>query len=62
MKQRIHAGYIAGIGYDNTSSTSAADSEKAEDRSFTQTLWEKYSLSPKDMTLAEYKLYIHEKI
>lgn len=65
MEHMIHAGYTAGIGYDNTSGTSAPDSEKAEGSSFTQTLWEKYSagiLSPKDLTLAEYKLYIHEKI
>lgn len=65
MEPMIHAGYTAEIGFDNTSGTSAPDSEKTEGSKFNQTLWEKYSagvLSPKDMTLGEYKLYINDKI
>ena len=62
MENMIKTGYTAGTGYDNTLSSSAAADERAESGCFTQMLAEKYYLSPKEMSLTEYKLYFHDKI
>ena len=62
MGNRITTGYTAETDYDNTMNTSVAAGEKTQDSSFSSMLSEKYSFWPKDMTLAEYKLYFHEKM
>lgn len=62
MENTINTGYAAKTGYDSAPNPSAAVGETAESGSFTQMLAEKYYLSPKDMTLSEYKLYFHEKM
>ena len=57
----INTGYTAGASYEKTPNVSVDASEKA-DSSFADMMSEKYLLSPKDMTLTEYKLYFHDKI
>ncbi len=61
MDSKISTGYSTGTSYDNTQVTPSANSEKVGD-SFADKMAEKYYLSPKDMTLSEYKIYIHDKI
>ena len=61
MANTIDAGYTAGTGFDNTQAQSVGGREKT-DNSFSDAMLERFMLSPKDMTLTEYKLYIHDKI
>ena len=62
MGNTINTGYTAETGYGNTLGTSAPAGEKTQDSSFSAMLSQKYFVHPKDMTLAEYKLYFHEKM
>lgn len=57
----INTGYIAGTDYERKPTASAGVNEKA-DSSFANMMSGKYLFSPKDMTLAEYKLYFHDKV
>ncbi len=61
MANMIETGYAAGTGFDSTQTQPVGGREKT-DSSFSDAMLEKYFLSPKDMTLTEYKLYIHDKI
>lgn len=61
MDSKINTGYSAGTGYDNAQITASGSNEKVGD-SFADKMAEKYCPSTKDMTLSEYKLYIHDKI
>lgn len=57
----ISAGYTAGISYDTAPGDSVSGSEKT-DSNFADMMADKYYLSPKDMTLSEYKLYFYDKM
>lgn len=61
MANMIEAGYAAGTGLDSTQRSCVNGREKT-DSSFSDAMLEKFLLSPKDMSLTEYKLYIHDKI
>ena len=61
MANMIETGYAAAAGLSGTQSTAVNGREKA-DSSFSDAMLEKYTLSPKDMSLTEYKLYIRDKI
>ena len=61
MANMIETGYAAAAGLGGTQSTAVNGREKA-DSSFSDAMLEKYTLSPKDMSLTEYKLYIRDKI
>lgn len=61
MGNMIQTGYAAATGYDNPQSSSVNGKGKTDD-SFSDAMLEKFCLSPKDMTLTEYKMYIHDKV
>ena len=61
MAGTIDTGYAAGTGYGNMQSASVGGKEKT-DSSFSDAMAEKFCLAPKDMSLTEYKLYIHDRI
>lgn len=61
MANMIEAGYAAGTGLDSTQRSCVNGREKT-DSSFSDAMLEKFLLSPKDMSLTEYKLYIRDKI
>lgn len=61
MEHMIEAGYAAGTGFDSAQRPSVNGREKA-DNSFSDAMLEKFLLSPRDMTLAEYKMYFYDKI
>ena len=61
MANMIETGYAAAAGLGGTQSTAVNGREKA-DSSFSDAMLEKYTLSPKDMSLTEYKLYIRDKV
>ncbi len=61
MAGTIDTGYAAGTGYGNMQSASVGGKEKT-DSSFSDAMAKKFCLAPKDMSLTEYKLYIHDRI
>lgn len=61
MAGTIETGYAASAGYGSIQSASVGGKEKA-DNNFSDTMAEKFCLSPKDMSLTEYKMYIHDRI
>lgn len=61
MESKINTGYSTGTNYENTQAAASGNNEKVG-FSFADKMAEKYYSSVKDMTLPEYKLYIHDKI
>lgn len=61
MTGTIDTGYAAETGYGSIQSPSVSGRE-ITGNSFSDTMAEKFCLSPKDMSLSEYKLYFHDKI
>lgn len=61
MAGTIETGYATGTGYGGIQSASVSGKEKT-DSSFWDTCAEKFSPVPKDMSLTEYKMYIHDRI
>lgn len=61
MADTIGTGYAAAANYDSIQNPSVSNRGKA-DGSFSDTMAEKFSLSPRDMTLTEYKLYFHDRV
>ena len=61
MAGTIETGYAAGTGYSGIQSASVGGKEKT-DSSFSDTMAGKFRPTPKDMSLAEYKMYIHDVI
>ena len=61
MAGTIETGYAAGTGYSGIQSASVGGKEKT-DSSFSDTMAGKFRPAPKDMSLAEYKMYIHDVI
>lgn len=61
MANMIETGYASKTGLDGSQSPSVSGRGKA-DSSFSDTMLEKYGLSPRDMSLTEYKMYIYDRI
>lgn len=61
MEKMIGTDYTAKTSYNSAQTPSVGSSEKTDD-SFGDMMAEKYCLSPRDMTLTEYKLYINDII
>lgn len=61
MASTIETGYAAGTGYGNMQSASVGGKEKTGSN-FSHTCAEKFYPSSKDMSLTEYKMYIHDRI
>lgn len=59
MAGTIETGYAAGTGYGSMQSASVGGKEKT-DSSFWDTCAGKFCPAPKDMSLTEYKMYIHD--
>ncbi len=61
MDKMISTGYTAETGYSQAPSPSVGGNEKAGE-SFGDMMAEKYAVSPRDMSLGEYKLYFQDKV